>query len=254
MTTLIKPNNLKFFEIEDSVMKLAASLLKQKAGTNAVAEIVKNATFPFDEFVFKSNSGFLINDFHFKLIGLMKCEGDFSEYSIEATGFNSLSGMPFAFNSQLKLTDSEIGIFKERFKAYNEFTNSYEDEFLTDERQILVSDVLSIICTLCQIVARKDLTEKETVDYSKLNKKRAKTGKPPLPTMTRIVLKRSAEELAKNTIQMHAVNADPTERGKRRLHDVRSHIRLKNGKIEIVRAHKRGDASLGYVEQLRIVK
>ena len=149
------------------------------------------------------------------------------------------------------------GEVSERLNLYATATFSGNESFIntpTLEPHVLGYFSVNVVNLICQIIARQDFVERQTVDYSKLNKKRAKTGKPPLPTMTRIVLKRSAEELAKNTIQMHAVNADQTERGKRRLHDVRSHLRLKNGKIEIVRAHKRGDASLGSVEQLRIVR
>ncbi len=141
--------------------------------------------------------------------------------------------------------------------ATSQFSCESDGLYLDDpklEKHVSGYSCINLLNVLCQIIARQDLTEKQTVDYSKLNKKRVKNGKLPLPTMTRIVLRRSAEELARNTIQMHAVNTEQKATGKRRLHDVRSHIRLKNGRIEIVRTHKRGDASLGSVEQLRIVR
>lgn len=232
------------FFIEANVKNLALTLLENfnPADETALTNLCKNVLFPFDEFKLKRKAVSTSESisFHTSVIRKIKIGFRIENYLERNDG-----SLKLASACDFK-TEEDFHIFGE----LGEDAKSIETELPKDFA--LITSLVPIL--LCQIIARQDLIERQTVDYSKLNKKRAKSGKASLPTMTRVVLRRSAQELTRNTIQMHAVNVEKKETCRRRLHDVRSHIRLKNGKIEIVRAHKRGDASLGLVKQLRIVR
>jgi hypothetical protein len=75
-------------------------------------------------------------------------------------------------------------------------------------------------------------------DYKRLNIQRAKKGKPPILPHTEIIMPKDTADMLKDAhIGEH--------HGRRKLHHVRTFVRIKNGKVEIVRPHWRGDPSLG---------
>lgn len=76
------------------------------------------------------------------------------------------------------------------------------------------------LCDILAIINSPNIIEKETTDYSKLNKKRIKQGKPPLPDVTTITIKR---EILKELKEQEEAEREPG--AKKRLHWRRGHFK-----------------------------
>ena len=91
------------------------------------------------------------------------------------------------------------------------------------------------------------LVERREVSQARINKHRAKAGKPPLYDHSELVLR----DLDLARPQKSYAEQQETERDSarparhRREHFCRAHLRFRAGKLELVKPHWRGDASLG---------
>lgn len=235
----------KVFEIDFKIEEMVDSILDNMTNKTTKFKddfqtkmLIKETVLPFEKCIFKIRG--------FQITVIETLEDSYKRYWVINTYGKAQGDVTWAFNIEsccvLRGSLSINGI---------EFGN--EDIMQKFIQSPLTGRTIAKIAVLAQIILKSDISDKVKIDYSKLNKKRLKNNKNPLPETIKIVLKRSAEELAKNTIEMHAVN-DNNKIGQKRLHDVRSFVRLRLGKVEIVKAHKRGNAELGEVKQVRIVK
>lgn len=81
----------------------------------------------------------------------------------------------------------------------------------------------------------------------KLNAARVKRGRPPLLSWNDVTIRPDAG-------WMPNVTHEEGETGERRRHHVRTFMRLKRGKVEIVKPHWRGNADRGYVLHRHVVR
>lgn len=83
-------------------------------------------------------------------------------------------------------------------------------------------------------------------DLSKLNKARLKRDKPPLLAYKDVIIRPDSGWTSKSEARR--------ETGEMRRHHVRTFLRLKQGKVELVRAHWRGNRDKGYVLHNHVVR
>jgi len=83
-------------------------------------------------------------------------------------------------------------------------------------------------------------------DNSKLNKARMKRGTPPLLSWSEVVIRPDSGWTSQSE--------ERRQTGEKRRHHVRTFLRLKKGKVEMVGAHWRGNRDKGYVKQRHIVR
>jgi hypothetical protein len=81
----------------------------------------------------------------------------------------------------------------------------------------------------------------------KLNAARAKRGKPPLLSWNDVTIRPDVGWMPNKTHELGAT-------GEKRRHHVRTFMRLKRGKVEIVKPHWRGNAERGYVLHRHVVR
>jgi hypothetical protein len=92
------------------------------------------------------------------------------------------------------------------------------------------------------------LIERRKIDQSRLNRARAKRGKPLLHN--HVELRLHDLDLARpqpTSAELRAAGERTGRRRHRREHFCRAHLRFRAGKMELVRPHWRGDATLGRV-------
>jgi hypothetical protein len=87
------------------------------------------------------------------------------------------------------------------------------------------------------LLATPSLCRKREVDMARLNRSRARSGKPPLFSHDAMTI-----DLGKPTA---SGSSEPGDGHSRRHHFVRAFLRFRLGQMQIVRPHWRGDATLG---------
>lgn len=88
---------------------------------------------------------------------------------------------------------------------------------IPEKERLLLSTQISAILA---VINSPNIIEKETTDYSKLNNKRIRQGKPPLPDVTTIMIKR---EILKELKEQEEADREPG--AKKRLHWRRGHFK-----------------------------
>lgn len=122
------------------------------------------------------------------------------------------------------------------FKAYQKL---YENPIDDDERTAHEA-LIEIIYAALALISTHRMVNFVQTDYSRLNNRRQKRGKWPLLSYSTVKVK-----LPRETID--AV-CGPTTGEQRPLHFVRAYLRLKQGQVELVTPHWRGNAELGIVQ------
>ena len=113
-------------------------------------------------------------------------------------------------------------------------------------RSILDEKLTRQIYGCIALLAAPDVIERRRVEVGKLNKKRSKSGKPPLADhdFVRLRLQRVNADDAQALHEAKPEHASAG--GRRKQHFVRCHLRFyKSSGLTLVRPHWRGDPSLG---------
>lgn len=84
-----------------------------------------------------------------------------------------------------------------------------------------------------------------THDHSKLNAARIRRGKPPVLSWSEVVITVDRGELG--------LGEQLTRTGQRAFHHVRTHLRVKRGRVELVRPHWRGNREVGIKHHRHLV-
>lgn len=111
---------------------------------------------------------------------------------------------------------------------------------------------LAWFVSVLTLITTPRIFEREPADLGRLNRARSKHGKGELVGYSSVVLRRDGpDDLGR------AYGRPPAREGedvvRRARHHVRTHWRLRRGRVEIVRTHWRGDESLGTVRQVHHV-
>lgn len=233
--------NPKIFEISKGVFDLAISLINSmKSNVALLDEIVKNAIYPFPEFLYLLPDGVQMGAYQDEDKELF--ESDFKDWEnvytfemITADKKNVLC---------MKYHKTSITLILNAFWLNGKYIVLKDiNEPICDK----VSNHIGVISVISQIIAEPRLSEISIIDYSALNIKRSKQGKNKLPERRIVRIHKTAEDIVKQTIHMNKNNNEI----KRRRHAVRAFCRIKLGKLEIVKSHFRGKGEK--IEQTRIV-
>ncbi|MBK3398051.1 hypothetical protein [Methylobacterium ajmalii] len=112
---------------------------------------------------------------------------------------------------------------------------------------------LAWLISVLALITTPRIVERDPVDLSRVNRARAKRGKRELVGYSEIVLRRDGPEEDMGRAYGKSPARDGDDVVRRARHHVRTHWRLKRGRIEIVRPHWRGDESLGTIRQIHRV-
>lgn len=96
------------------------------------------------------------------------------------------------------------------------------------------------------VIKTPRLTDLHEELNTKLNAQRERKGKPALLSYAEVGIKVDAG--------ISGIGKDVANRGPVALHHLRSHLRLRRGRIELVRPHMRGSPSAGVLKQRHIVR
>lgn len=129
-----------------------------------------------------------------------------------------------------------VALDEENLPSKDDITDSVDLQVLNFLRKVGL-----FMCSFGIVMASPKVYERDEVSMAKLNKKRVRAGKPSLCDHTVIRVTAEPPQRGVRVTDTGAV----AEHGKKRLHPVRFFTRIKGGKLETVRPHWRGDASLG---------
>lgn len=239
------------FSLSPQIAELAAELCMED---NAFAKISKNVVLPCEqlwiEWAVNASQGLVVADPRYKGVDvpIKRLGACIHAREDAATGHLSLTR---AIVTIVLGTEEHIG-----------FATCFEMEFVDGKVALTQgnkfergqTDIYAAILTAsCAIINTPRIFTHNEVDFAKLNKQRAKKGKPPLVGYTEIAMpKDTARDLA--DARAAAARTAP-EHGKRKHHKVRTFVRINvRGHVEIVRPHWRGNPALGTVTHKTLVK
>lgn len=111
---------------------------------------------------------------------------------------------------------------------------------------------LAWLVSVLALITTPRIVAREPADLARLNRARSKRGKRELVGYSEVVLRRDGSDgLVRAYGKSSARKGEDTVHRAR--HHVRTHWRLKRGRVEIVRPHWRGDEGLGTIRQVHHV-
>lgn len=163
------------------------------------------------------------------------------------------SSYPDPFSVNLKWSGKlEDGNWPVRFSRSAE-GRKLQEQLKIDPQRVAITGGLTIVGALAFINSPRIIGRRQHMPHRGLERellKRQKViGRFPLHAWTEIVLDVTPPKEAEG---QHEYEAHLT--GRRALHFVRAHLRIRDGKLQFVKAHWRGDAALGIKQSRYTVK
>jgi len=207
--------SIEKFIFDEKTSHLALEIVREAAQKHTLDALVDQVIFPFD-------------DSWMEYITMEGKEGMFVAHSDDtvlvvtfSVGADGVSiTVPQIFSEDLKST-----------------IPSQLDQYLQEDDVTAQADLVRLVGLLAVLNAPK-ITQHSKSDLSKLNRARHKKKQLPLYEHKIVTIRKEARD---------AVYTRAGESNGKRLHHVRAFVRLKNGRLELVRHHWRGNPKLGVI-------
>lgn len=170
-------------------------------------------------------------------------------------GFKGIASVGFAysFDAEYDLFSQHIGMVSEVFDGDGEDDEAARRDFETSLapdhplRDVWHRDVGAFVGAALAFINTPRLVHPIPRDQRKLNVARQKRGAPPLLKFTEVTLRPDRVDVVRTASRTGAS-------GEVSRHHVRGHLRIKQGKIELVTPHWRGNPEKGVTIQRHAVK
>lgn len=182
-----------------------------------------------------------------------KDNGEIMCWSAICTNTGAWSSYPDPFTVNLKWSGKlEDGNWPVKFSRSAAGNKLLEEINLDPQRVAIVSSII-IVGALAFINSPRIIGRRQHMPHRglerELRKQQKVIGKFPLHAWTEIILDVTPPKEAEG---QHEYEAHLT--GRRALHFVRAHLRIRNGKLSFVKSHWRGDAAIGIKQSRYIIK
>lgn len=119
-----------------------------------------------------------------------------------------------------------------------------------------ISSFAAFFVAACSVINTPRIFDRAQSELDRLNKARARNGKPPLLSYSEVTMPADTAEALKDAeFGVANVKENPEhKKGGRKRHRVRTFVRIIEGIVQIVRPHWRGDAKLGFAKSVTAVR